>query len=123
MGLIITAPTYVQVLEEYWKEWKINKGINIVPVRFRFSDEKNVQGVLTSQFGGGWEASLMGADMVRELDWYERSVVSYDLMSCDCMSSRCVVMKLPMVATKRVTKRNWKVKCLCTSTLRLFPLL
>ena len=75
MGLLITAPTYVQVLEEYWKEWKMNKGTNIVPVKFKFPDSKKVQGKLSSQFGDGWEATLMGAHMVRGLDLCERIMV------------------------------------------------
>ena len=75
MGLIVTTPTHVQVLEDYWKDWKLNKGTNEGPVKFGFSDSKKVQGTLSSDFGDGWEATLMGARMVRGLDLCERIVV------------------------------------------------
>ena len=75
MGLIVTTPTHVQVLEDYWKDWKLNKGTNEGPVKFGFSDSKKVQGTLSSHFGDGWEATLMGAHMVRGLDLCERIVV------------------------------------------------
>ena len=76
----VSAPphTHVQVLEEYWKEWKMNKMDNatcINPVRFMFSEDKKVQGVLSAKFGEGWEASLPMLDMVRGLDWCRRVVV------------------------------------------------
>ena len=53
----------------------MSKATNIVPVKFGFSDSKKVQGTLSSEFGEGWEATLMGADMVRGLDLCERIVV------------------------------------------------
>ena len=56
MELGVTAPTHVQVLEKYWKEWKMNAKFGGL-VKFRFSD-KEVQGMLSSQCGEGWRASL-----------------------------------------------------------------
>ena len=50
--------THVQVLEDYWKEWKMNKEIFGGFVKFSFSDNKEVQGMLSSQLGEGWKASL-----------------------------------------------------------------
>ena len=35
MKLIVTAPTPVQVFEEYWKEWKMNEAIIGGFVKFR----------------------------------------------------------------------------------------
>ena len=69
----ISAPphTHVQILEEYWKEWKMNKmdkPTYMNPVRFTFSDDKKVQRVLSAKFGEGWEVSLPVVDMVRGLD-------------------------------------------------------
>ena len=58
MELIVTASTPVQVLEEYWKEWKMNEAIIGGFVKFRFSDNKEVQGMLSSQCGEGWKTSL-----------------------------------------------------------------
>ena len=58
MNLIVPVPTHVQVLEEYWKEWKMNEAIIGGFVKFGFSDNKEVQGMLSSQFGEGWKASL-----------------------------------------------------------------
>ena len=74
----VTASTHVQVLEEYWKKWKMNKmnkATYMNPVRFMFSDDKKVQGVLSAEFGEGWETSLPVVDMVRALDWCRRAVV------------------------------------------------
>ena len=65
-------PIHVQVLEESWKEWKMNKmdkPTYMNPVRFTFSDDKKVQRVLSAKFGEGWEVSLPVVDMVRGLDW------------------------------------------------------
>ena len=73
----VTASTHVQVLEEYWKEWKMNKmdkPTYMNPVRFMFSDEE-VQGVLSVEFGEGWETSLPMLDKVRGLAWCRRVVV------------------------------------------------
>ena len=73
----VSAPTHVQVLEEFWREWKMNKMDNATymnPVRFMFSGDE-VQGVLSAEFGEGWEASLPMLDMVRRLDWCRRVVV------------------------------------------------
>ena len=67
----VSAPPHVQVLEEYWKEWKMNKmdkPTYMNPVRFTFSDDKKVQRVLSAECGEGWEASLPVQDMVRGLD-------------------------------------------------------
>ena len=75
----VSAPTHVQVLEEYWKDWKMNKMDNATymnPVRFMFSDDKKVQGLLSAEFGQGWETSLPVVDMVRGL--------LCALMLCDC---------------------------------------
>ena len=71
----VNAPTHVQVLEEYWEEWKMNKmdkATYMNPVRFMFSDDKKVQGVLSAEFGEEWETSLPVVDMVRKLDWCRR---------------------------------------------------
>ena len=75
----VSAPTHVQVLEKYWKEWKLykmNKATYMNPVRFMFSDDKKVQGLLSAEFGQGWETSLPVVDMVRGL--------LCALMLCDC---------------------------------------
>ena len=74
----VSTRTHVQVLEEYWREWKMNKmnkATYMNPVRFMFSDDKKVQGVLSAKFGEGWETSLPVVDMVRELHWCRRVVV------------------------------------------------
>ena len=66
----VSAPTHVQVLEEYWREWKMNKmdkATYMNPVRFMFSDDKKAQ--------EGWETSLPVVDTVRGLDWCRRVVV------------------------------------------------
>ena len=66
-------PIHVQVLEECWIEWKMNKmdkPTYMNPVRFTFSDDKKVQRVLSAKFGEGWEASLPVLDKVRGLDWF-----------------------------------------------------
>ena len=71
----VTTPTLVQVLEEYWKEWKLNKAVDINPVRFMFSDDdKKVQGILSAEFGEGWKASLTVVDTVRGVEWCRRVV-------------------------------------------------
>ena len=62
----------MQVLLEYWKDWKRSQVDP--PVPFKFSDEK-IRGMLSFQHGEGWEASLAGADTVRGLDWYSRVVM------------------------------------------------
>ena len=83
--LLVTAPTHVQVLEQYWKDWKMNKAIFGGFVKFRFSDNKEVQGMLSSQFGEGWKASLE-ADRVRGWAGVRRllcDLVLCDLVSCD----------------------------------------
>ena len=67
----VSAPIHVQVLEECWKEWKMNKmdkPTYMNPVRFTFSEDKKVQRVLSAKFGEGWEVSLPVVDMVRGLD-------------------------------------------------------
>ena len=83
MKLSVTAPTHVQVLEEYWKEWKMNEAIIGGFIKFRFSDNKEVQGMLSSQLGEGWKASLE-ADRVR--GWAGVRVLLCDLASCDLVS-------------------------------------
>ena len=80
MGRIVTAPTHVQILEEYWKEWKINEAIDGGFVKFGFCD-KEVQGMLSSQFGEGWKASLK-ADRVR--GWAGVRELLCELVLCDC---------------------------------------
>ena len=64
----LNAPTHVQVLEKYWKEWKRNKATYMNPVRFVFSDDKKVQVKLSAEFGEGWKASLPVVDTVRGLE-------------------------------------------------------
>ena len=47
---------------------KMDKATYMNPVRFMFSDDKKVQGVLSAEFGEGWETSLPVVDMVRGLE-------------------------------------------------------
>ena len=54
---------------------KMDKPTYMNPVRFMFSDDKKVQGVLSAECGEGWEASLPMLDKVRGLDWCRRVVV------------------------------------------------
>ena len=68
----LNASTHVQVLKEYWKEWKMNKDTYMNPVKFMFSDDKKVQGKLSAEFGEGWKASLPVVDTVRGLEWCRR---------------------------------------------------
>ena len=87
MKLSVTAPTHVQVLEEYWKEWKMNKAKFGGLIRFRFSDNKEVQGMLSSQCGEGWKA-LLEADRVS--GWaVVRGLFFCDLVSCDRHVTAC----------------------------------
>ena len=86
MKLIVTASTPVQVLEEYWKEWKMNEAIIGGFVKFRFSDNKEVQGMLSSQFGEGWKVSLK-ADRVS--GWTGVRGLLCDLVSCDRHVTAC----------------------------------
>ena len=58
-----------------WKMNKMNKATYMNPVRFMFSDDKKVQGVLSAKLGEGWETSLPVVDTVRGLDWSRRVVV------------------------------------------------
>ena len=51
---------------------KMDKATYMNPVRFMFSDDKKVQGVLSAEIGEGWETSLPVVDMVRKLDWCRR---------------------------------------------------
>ena len=120
---------HVQVLKEYWKEWKLYKATYmnpayVNPVKFMFSnDDKKVQGMLSAESGEGWKASLPVTDMVRGLEWC-RKVVVWPSVICDLSydhSCRHVVMRL-LMAVAKATKRNWKVKWKGKSTLRLFPL-
>ena len=53
---------------------KMDNATCINPVRFMFSDEE-VQGVLSVEFGEGWETSLPMLDKVRGLAWCRRVVV------------------------------------------------
>ena len=80
MKLIVTVSTHVQVLEEYWKEWKLKLGSLI---KFSFSE---VQGMLTSQRGEGWKASLE-ADRVS--GWAGVRGLLCDLVSCDHHVTAC----------------------------------
>ena len=86
MVLFVTVSTPVQVLEEYWKEWKMNEAKDGGLVKFRFSDDKEVQGMLSSQFGEGWKASLK-ADRVS--GWAGVRGLLCDLVSCDCHVTAC----------------------------------
>ena len=85
MKLIVAAPTHVQVLEEYWKEWKMNAKFGGL-VKFRFSDNEEVQGMLSSQCGEGWKA-LLEADRVS--GWAVVRGLFCDLVSCDRYVTAC----------------------------------
>ena len=67
-SLMSLPPPPPQVLEEYWKDWERCKASNIAPVKFQFSDDKKVQGNLSSHCGEGWKASLIRAEEVRRLN-------------------------------------------------------
>ena len=54
--------------------------------KFRFSDNKEVQGMLSSQFGEGWKASLK-ADRVS--GWAVVRGLLCDLASCDHHVTAC----------------------------------
>ena len=86
MELIVTVSTPVQVLEKYWKEWKMNEALFGGFVKFMFSDKKEVQGMLSSQFGEGWKASLK-ADRVS--GWTGVRRLLCDLASCDHHVTAC----------------------------------
>ena len=86
MELLVTTPTHVQVLEKYWKDWNMNKAIFGGFVKFGFSDNKEVQGMLSSQFGEGWKTSLE-ADRVS--GWAGVRGLLCDLVSCDCHVTAC----------------------------------
>ena len=64
----------------------MNKAIFGGFVKFGFSNNKEVQGMLSSQFGEGWIASLE-ADRVS--GWAGVRGLLCDLVSCDCHVTAC----------------------------------
>ena len=55
-------------------------------VKFRFSDNKEVLGMLSSQCGEGWKVSL---EADRVIGWAGVRGLLCDLVSCDCHVTAC----------------------------------
>ena len=61
-------PVWIEVLLEYWEEWRRSQADPVVP--FKFSEEI-IHGKLFTDHGGGWTASRAGKYTVhkREVDY------------------------------------------------------
>ena len=70
--MITYVATLVQVLVDYWKDWKRSQADPTVCFKFLHTE---IRGLLPFQDGNGWQAALAGTGMVRGLDWCDRVVV------------------------------------------------